>query len=302
MRKQLKHMAIKALRYSGLPFLFREIFQRNKVTILCLHDMAPEVAERAFDYLSRRYNIIPLNDFLTARQAADARALPQKALVITFDDGHVGNYDLLPLLEARRIPVTIFLCAGIVDTNRQYWFNFKHPDIDKEALKRIPNQERLRRLAEAGFFPEQEFSRPQAMNRQQIEAMKPVVNFQGHTVMHPCLPQCTGAEARAEIEAGRQMLEEKFGLQVNAIAYPNGDYSDRDIQLAQAAGYQLGLTVDFGFNTIKTDPFKLKRLSIGDTDNPDMVALKASGVWAFFKTRNGTRQGYGRQRANTLKD
>ncbi|MCB0530672.1 MAG: polysaccharide deacetylase family protein [Lewinellaceae bacterium] len=302
MRKQLKHMVIKALRYSGVPFLFREIIQRNKVTILCLHDMHPDIAERAFDYLSRHYNIISLNDFLKARLAADSAALPPKALVITFDDGHLGNYDLLPLLEARKIPVTIFLCAGIVDTNRHYWFNFKHPDIDKEALKRVPNRERLRRLAKAGFFPEQEFSRPEAMNRRQIEAMKPVVNFQGHTVLHPCLPQCTDAEARQEIEAGRQLLEENFGLSVNAIAYPNGDYSDRDVQLVRAAGYQLGLTVDFGFNTLKTDPFKLKRLSIGDTDNPDTIALKASGAWAFFKTRNGARQGYGWQRANTLEN
>ena len=78
-----------------------------------------------------------------------------------------------------------------------------------------------------------------------------------------------------------------------AIAYPNGDYSERDIELVKSAGYRCGVTVDYGFNTVKTDLFRLKRLSVNDTGNIDELAVKASGVWAFIKTRNGRKQGYG---------
>jgi hypothetical protein len=82
-------------------------------------------------------------------------------------------------------------------------------------------------------------------------------------------------------------------LKINAIAYPNGDYSDRDITLAKEAGYSCGVTVDFGYNTLDTDLFSLKRLSVNDTSNLDELAVKASGVWQFFKTKNGKKQGYG---------
>ena len=37
----------------------------------------------------------------------------------------------------------------------------------------------------------------------------------------------------------------------------------------------------------------MKRLSVNDTDNIDELIVKASGVWSFFKTRNGRHQEFG---------
>ena len=88
-------------------------------------------------------------------------------------------------------------------------------------------------------------------------------------------------------------MEKEYGLKIDSIAYPNGDYSDRDIALAKEAGYECGVTVDFGYNTPRTDLFRLKRLSVNDTANFDELAVKASGVWQFFKTKNGRKQGFG---------
>jgi len=281
----MKRLVFKLVRYSGLPFLFRELVQKRRVTILLFHDIGPETAEMTFSFLSKRYNIISLDDFIRACRDKNERAIPDKALILTFDDGHIGNYRLKPLLEKTRIPVTIFLCAGIIDTNRHFWFTFKHPEVPKPALKRLSNREKLALLEKAGFSPEKEFDRPQAMSRAQIEDLKHVVDFQAHTIFHPCLPQCDDREAYEEIATAKQILETKFGLPIRSIAYPNGDYSERDIELSKRAGYQCGITVDYGFNTIRSDLFRLKRLSVNDTDNPDELAVKASGVWAFFKTR-----------------
>lgn len=289
----MKKLLYKIIRYSGLVFLFREIIQRNRVTLLLYHDISRETAEKTFPWLARRYNIIPLGDFIEACKNPKGRKLPKKALVITFDDGHVRNHQLLPVVQRMNLPVTIFLCAGIIDTNRHYWFTYRHPDISKSKLKRVPNRERLRILREYGFSPDREFQTPQAMNRKQIAEIRDVIDLQAHTMSHPCLPRCSDAEAREEIFVSRQVLEKDYGLKINAIAYPNGDYSDRDIALAKEAGYECGVTVDFGYNTTGTDLFQLKRLSVNDTANLDELAVKASGVWAFFKTRNGRKQGFG---------
>lgn len=291
--KLVKTLLFKLLRYSGLPFLFREMLQRNKVTIVMFHDLAPDVAARNFSFLSKTYNVIDLNTFLEACRKGDESSLPDKALIITLDDGHIRNYELLPVIKQMNIPITIFLCAGIINTNRHFWFKFKHPDLFKPALKQLPNQEKLKTLAQAGFWPEREFPNPLALNKSQIDEMKELVNFQGHTLFHPCLPKCYDEEAAEEIFRSKEVLEQDFDLAINAIAYPNGDYSDRDVKLVKEAGYQFGITVDYGFNTIRTDPFQLKRLSIDDADNLDAVCVKASGVWTLLLSWVGKRRNKG---------
>ncbi len=288
--RKLRNLFFLLMRYSGMPFLIRELFQRRRVTIVMLHDPAPDVAEKTFAYLASRYHIIDLNTFLEARRRGDSRALPPKAMIITMDDGHIRNYQLLPIIKKLNIPITIFLCAGIINTNRHYWFKFKHPDLFKPALKQMPTREKLEWLAEAGFWPEKEFPNPLALTKDQIREMKPHVNFQGHTSFHPCLPRCTRQAAWEEIAGSKQILEQDFGLPVNAIAFPNGDYSERDIELVKAAGYSCAITVDFGFNTIHTDPFRLKRLSIDDADNVDTVCVKASGIWTLLLHWLGKRR------------
>lgn len=289
----MKKLLFKILRYSGLVFIFREIIQRNKVTLLLYHDIDRNTAEKTFPWLAKHYNIISLNDFIAACKSGNGQSIPKKALIITFDDGHVGNYKLLPVVQRLNIPVTIFLCAGIIDTKRHYWFTYKHPDISKSSLKRVSNQERLHKLRSVGFTPEREFQTVQAMSKPQVLEIKDTFDLQAHTMSHPCLPRCTNKEAHEEIFTSKYVLENDYGLKIDSIAYPNGDYSDRDIALAQEAGYQCGVTVDFGFNTIDTNLFRLKRLSVNDTANLDELAVKASGVWAFFKTRNGRKQGFG---------
>ncbi|GJM31921.1 MAG: hypothetical protein DHS20C18_09220 [Saprospiraceae bacterium] len=248
---------------------------------MLFHDISPEVARQTFTFLAKRYNIISINDFVQA--CHQNHQLPDKAMILTFDDGHLGNYGLLTVIRELNIPVSIYLCAGIMDTNRHYWFAFPHPEVSSSALKKVSNKKKLEILAAAGFHPEKEFPAPQAMNKGQIEAMKPFVSFQAHTMFHPILPQCDDSEANFEIAHAKRVLEEQFELEITAIAYPNGDYSERDIAIAREAGYQCGITVDYGFNTTKSDLFRLKRLSVNDTNNLDELSVKASGVWAFFK-------------------
>lgn len=280
------------LRYSGLPFLFRNILQRNMITIIMFHDISKETAERTFTFLMNNYNIIDLNEYIKAREDSNIK-IPKKALIITFDDGHIRNYDMLPILKKYDLPITIFLCSSIVNTKRHYWFKYRHKSIIKSELKQKTNKERLSILSNLGFKQDKEFLGPQALQKEQIEEMKSYVNLQSHTMFHPLLPKSTYDEAKLEIFNSKKNLEIDFDLNINAIAYPNGDYSDRDVELVKNAGYKCGLTVDFGFNSMKTDMYRLKRLSLNDSNNIHEVIVKTSGVWAFFKTRNGKKQTYG---------
>lgn len=274
----------KTLRWSGIAWLWRETVQRRKVTFLLFHDMSAADAERNFTYLKRHYNIISLNDYLDV--VHNKTQLPPKSVVITFDDGHASNYALLPVIKRLQIPVTIFLCSSIVGTQRHFWFRHSteiKPNL--ESMKQLPNEQRLEALKQYGFSQEQDYSERQALTKEQIEEMKPWVNFQSHTCFHPILPKCDNDIAEKEITGSKQQLENTFLLNINALSYPNGDYSARDIRLAKTAGYECGITVDAGYNDLTTDLFRLNRFSVNDAKTTAELMVKASGCYALLKHR-----------------
>ena len=289
----MRKLLFRALRISGLPFLFRELIQKNRVTILLFHDISQETAEQSFSYLSRKYEIIDLIDFVEACDKKDKTKIPKKALIITFDDGHIRNHEILPVIRKYNIPVTIFVCSSIVNTNRHYWFKFSHESVLISELRHKSNMERQSILSKAGFEQDKEFDKPQALQKAHIDEMKHYVDIQSHTMFHPILPKCSDSEAQTEIFASKRMLEREYGLRIYAISYPEGDYSERDIMLSKQAGYRCGITLDFGFNTIDTDLFRLKRLCVNDTDDINELIAKSSGVCEFFRTRIRRKQDHG---------
>ena len=278
----MSSVVYKILRYSGVAWLTREVVQRRKVTFLLFHDMSAADAERNFTYLKRHYNIIGLNDYLEA--VRNHQPLPRKAAVVTFDDGHISNYDMLSVIKKLQIPITIFLCSDIVGTRRHFWF--RHSQEVKarvESFKRISNEQRLEELKAYGFEQTEEYSDRQALTQEQIEEMSAWVNFQSHTCFHPILPQCDDNTAEQEIAGSKRQLEDIFGLSVSALSYPNGDYSARDIRLAKEAGYMCSVTVDAGYNDHGSDLFRLKRFSVNDAHTTTELMVKASGCYALLK-------------------
>ena len=275
-------MAFLLLRMSALPYFVRELAQRRRVTILVYHKPSPQTIDCHFKALRRRYNIVSLTDYLAYRRNAHEH-LPPKPLIVTFDDGHQGNYALKQILEKHGIRATSFLCSGLVGTNRHFWFETEMSNSVRQGLKRVADEERLDVLAGLGFSETAEQPTRQALSAGEIEDMKSVVDFQSHTVYHPLLPQCSEPRAFDEISRSKIQLEDKFGLSIYALAYPNGDYSAREIAAAEKSGYQCALTLDWGFNSRETPAFQLKRICINDDAGIDELIVKASGVWGFLK-------------------
>jgi peptidoglycan/xylan/chitin deacetylase (PgdA/CDA1 family) len=288
-------MACKVVRYSGLPFVFREFIQRHRITFILFHDVQADLFEQHVHYLLKNYHIISLQQYLNARK--DPRStLPLKSLVITFDDGLKRNFDLLPIIKKYRIPVTIFLCSSIVCTHRRYWMGVQLSDYPIEVLKRMPASERDHVLLKSGFDPMKESAVRESLAFDEIEEMKDYVDFQSHTRFHAILPYCENDRAEDEILTSKRELEAKLHSAVTSISYPNGDYSERDLILAKKSGYELGITVDFGFNTLRTDAFRLKRLCIRDNADRDELIVKATGAWQFLKQFFG-KEDHGYQEA-----
>jgi peptidoglycan/xylan/chitin deacetylase (PgdA/CDA1 family) len=270
------------LRFSGAPLVLREFWQRKKVTIVVLHDPRPDAARSHLLALKKRYNIISLSKYLESRKTGTTVTLPAKALIVTFDDGHIGNYRLKEILEELRIPITIFLCSGIVNSFRPYWWLGPLSTAEIEACKQMPNDARLEFLKRRGFDPHKENTTRQALSKDEILELAPLVDFQAHTVTHPILVNCDDSQANFEIAQCKADLESFFGLRISAIAFPNGDYSDRELSLLTEAGYECGLSLDAGSNDGLTDMRRLKRIPLSDDASLSELVVKASGLWDFI--------------------
>jgi peptidoglycan/xylan/chitin deacetylase (PgdA/CDA1 family) len=280
------------VRLTGIPFLLRELFQRRKVTILCYHDPDPRTAAAHFRLLARHYTIISLREYIDRCKGRNGAPLPPKALVVTLDDGHRDNFKLKELLEVNGFPVTIFLCSAIVGTNRRFWWRTGIGQEEVRTLKALPDDQRVARLAAHGFDELQEYSERQALSAEELSALTPRIDFQAHTRLHPILPRCSHERAVDEIAGSRRELKERFGLNIYAMAYPNGDYSGRDVEIARAAGYECALTLDAGFNTLETDLFRLRRVAMYDKADPNELIVKASGFWEFVHQAFATNTGH----------
>jgi peptidoglycan/xylan/chitin deacetylase (PgdA/CDA1 family) len=279
------------LRISGFPWLLRNTIQKKKTTILMFHQPKADFFDKALTALRERYNIIPFSLFLRSLNN-ETTILPKRPLIITFDDGWANNYELLPVLQKHQTPITIFLMAGIADTMHHPWFYVTKDRAFKESLKKMSDSTRIAALKRFGFEENNEFKERITLNREEIKAMQEsgLVDFGSHTLTHPILPGCSDSKAAKEIQVSKEKTEELTGRPCTIFSFPNGEYSERDIRICKKAGYEAAVSLDAGFNTKQTAPFKLKRVSAPDNGTISELLVKASGTWAFFKIIAGKQK------------
>ena len=285
MDSKLRQFLFFILRLTFLPFLIRKTVQKKYVTIIVYHDIEANRYEKHLKYLLEYFNIISLEHYIKIRLKNEFESLPRNPAIVVFDDGHMNNYKLLPIIKKYNIPITIFLTAGLVGSSHHFWIKEVKDLSTKKFLKETSDYKRLQLLKNRyNFYDNKEYSHRQALSFDEINEMSKYVDFQSHTVTHPCLTQCTDKKSYQEIFQSKKQLESILGKPVDCIAFPNGDYGEREILYAKKAGYSCALTMDWGFNSGYTDLFRLKRNSAADNSSLSEFSVKISGLWWAIKS------------------
>jgi peptidoglycan/xylan/chitin deacetylase (PgdA/CDA1 family) len=112
------------------------------------------------------------------------------------------------------------------------------------------------------------------------------VSIGAHTMQHPILAYLNDAqELQGEVEQCRTTLKRQLGHPIRTFAYPIGQpqhIGDNAITAVQQAGYDWALTTIYGFNTLHTEPFLLRRIEADVNQHWLVLASETAGLWGFF--------------------
>ena len=275
--------------YKVLSFLSIDSWTRwflgpNKVAILVYHNPTVATFKKHIAYLNSYYNFIPLTKLVTAIQQKDWSDIPKNSMVITFDDGHADNFLLLPTFKKYKFIPTIYLCTNVVGTSRKYWW-MATGKSESKRLKKISNATRLSVLKEAhDFYQEKEFPEEKrvALSLEAIKEMFPYVHFGHHTQFHPIVTNLEEATFQNELIAAKTDLKETIPYPLSHFAFPNGDYTNREVTFLAKNGFQSARTIKLGWNFMNTNPFLLKANSMTDEASLPKLKVQLSGLFGVF--------------------
>ncbi|RLT37061.1 MAG: hypothetical protein DWI57_14080 [Chloroflexi bacterium] len=163
--------------------------------------------------------------------------LPAKPVVLTFDDGYRDNYtNAFPLLRERGMRATIFVVTDFMDEER--------PDYLTWAMAR--------------------------------EMLAAGISIESHGRNHISLKNRDRDYLVWQALGSLETIEFELGVRPRFVSYPAGEFDDGTIEVFQSANYWAGLTTIQGATHSTDNPFRLHRVRIrGSTEPDELVRLLA---------------------------
>jgi peptidoglycan/xylan/chitin deacetylase (PgdA/CDA1 family) len=190
------------------------------------------VAPEAFAEQMALIGDLGLTPVRTAELAARWRSgkpLPERPVLITFDDGYEGVHrHALPVLAKHGFAATVFVSTG--------WL--KGPHDMGGGLDTMLDWDQVRELAEAD------------------------VEIGGHSHTHPQLDQLPDGRLRSELILCKEIISDQLGTVPASFAYPYGYSSRRVREAVRETGYAQALAVNNGLARRRQGPYALTRLTV----------------------------------------
>ncbi|MFI6581859.1 polysaccharide deacetylase family protein [Embleya sp. NPDC050493] len=278
---------------------------RLRLAVLGYHGISdPDTFAGQLDRLRRIARPVSLDEVETA--LATRRALPAKAVLLTFDDGERSILEHgLPLLRERGIPGVAYVVASAIDSGTPFWWHEadrlvaagarvagepeRSPSGWVAYLKTVPQERRLRLLA--ALREGREPVRTEQLTGADLGTLESGgVRVENHSLTHPLLDRCSDADVRAEVVQAHERLTELLGRAPRSFAYPNGNWDVRAERLLTELGYRTGFLFDHRLGPRLPDhPLRISRLRVGSNTRPDRFATILSGLHPALHALRGGR-------------
>jgi peptidoglycan/xylan/chitin deacetylase (PgdA/CDA1 family) len=282
-----------ALRWSPAQLVFR-LRAANHLTVLAYHGVDdPDRFARQLDHLTRVSRPVSLAEVTAALDGG--RPLPERAVLLTFDDGERSLLEAgLPLLAERGLPGVAFVVAGLLDTDQPFWWSEvaqlagagraeaaagRAPATLVRELKALPDGERLAAIDRLRAAAAPAGPTPQLRRRELPLLESAGVAVGNHTLSHPILPRCDDDKVARELGEAHRILAEALGHPPDAFAYPNGDRDERAERHLAELGYATAFLFDHRVNP-RTPAHRLRisRVRVNSHTGLDRFAAIVSGL------------------------
>lgn len=197
--KQKKVASITELPIVKVPILmyhYVEYVKDEKDTIRQLLNTYPHIMDAQIKTL-KDHNYTFLTHAELTHILMGGKTLPEKPVVLTFDDGYRDFYtDAYPILKKYQVKATAYVISGLLH-DQNYMTPMQVTEIAHEGL----------------------------------------VEIGAHTVDHPWLKNQSTEYVKYEVEESKKELEKLTGHPVISFAYPYGAFDLQAIEAVKKAGY-----------------------------------------------------------------
>jgi peptidoglycan/xylan/chitin deacetylase (PgdA/CDA1 family) len=265
----------------------------RKLAVLAYHGIEDvNLFARHLDLLSEAWHPVSVDEVI--RAATGRGALPRRAVLITFDDGHRSILELgMPLLVDRGFPAAAFVVAGLLDGDLPHWTAEVSHLVGGEvnegrtrplalirSLKQMPNEERLATIRRMHLGSHRDWNPVPQLRSSELPLLESGGILVGnHTLTHACLSRCGDDEILREVGDAHRMIASALGHPPRAFAYPDGEYDRRAATILSRFGYEISFLFDHRLSAVPPPvPLAISRLRIDSTSSVDRLRMVLSGL------------------------
>jgi peptidoglycan/xylan/chitin deacetylase (PgdA/CDA1 family) len=260
-------------------------------------------------HLAAHYRVVSATEVLAALRSE--RALPPRAVLITFDDAYRDFGEIAwPILRRYGLPAVVFVPTAFPDRpEREFWWDRLHRALGrarlsglsleplgalplgtraerhhglravKSLVKSLPHDEAVRTVEQVCVALGDQSREPApVLGWDQLRALADDgVTLGAHTRHHAALTPLSSEEMREEVRGAVADLQREIGSAPPIFAYPYGAFDDRAVEVLCDEGFELALTCARGHNSLAApDPLRLRRTNITLRTSPRIFGLRLS--------------------------
>lgn len=202
---------------------------------------AGEFEKHIISLIENGYNIISFDTYLDHLNGLCE--LPEKSVIITFDDGYLSNYtEAFPILRKYGVCGTVF-----VVTSRVGSFDTQYPHFTWKQAKE---------MVDSG-----------------------TMSIYSHTVSHPDMLKLSANEIAYEVRKSKYIIEKNLARKCNILAAPHGLFSKTATFVIGESGYDVLCRVgDICIDENTDSVISLRRYTVhGDMSAEDVISMINQG-------------------------
>ncbi len=190
--------------------------------------------ERDLEYIKKKgYSTVTVSDLID--YVGGKKELPEKVIMITFDDGFESVRELAePLLKKNEMSAVLSVVGSITETYSQ--------NHDRNVNYAYLNWDDLRELEESREFEIQNHTYD--MHSTNNKGRKGLSRKSGES------PVDYEAALSADLLKMQKLLRELSGVNASAVAYPYGSYSRETLEIVKKLGFKASFVCEERINQI----------------------------------------------------